>query len=115
MNLPSEPRAPLMAFSMTSLVLGFLSSLLFFMPVLGVPIALCGLVSGIIGLGMSLSSRQYSLRWALAGLGMSLLALGANLALYYVPGGYMMRPRSPERWQPPTDRPYVSPPATWPY
>jgi hypothetical protein len=39
--------------------------LVFFMPVLGVPIAVCGIGCGIIGLCMALTSRDYSLRWAL--------------------------------------------------
>lgn len=115
MNLPSEPRTPMMAFSMTSLVLGFLSTLVFFMPVLGVPIALAGIISGVIGLGFSLYSREYSLRWALGGLALSLLALSVNLALYYAPEGYLLRYRSARRWQPPANKAYVSPPATWPY
>jgi hypothetical protein len=111
MELPSQPRAPMLSFSMTSLVLGFLSTLVFFMPVLGIPIALSGIVCGIIGICFALRSREYSMRWGLAGLGLSLLALGMLLALYYAPEGYLMRHRMPRRWEPPADRPYVAPPA----
>src|SRR5947209_11178635 len=111
MNLPSKPLAPMLSFSMTSLVLGFLATMVFFMPILGIPIALAGIVCGIIGIGMALRSRDYSMRWGLGGLAMSLLALGMLLALYYAPEGYLMRVRMQRRWQPPADRPYVAPPA----
>lgn len=69
MNPLPESRSPLMGFGMTSLVLGFLGTLLFFLPVLGVPIALCGLACGVIGLIFALAGRDYSLRWASAELG----------------------------------------------
>ena len=111
MDLPSQPRAPMLSFSMTSLVLGFLSTLVFFMPVLGIPIALSGVVCGVVGICFAWRSREYSMRWGLGGLGLSLLALGMLLALYYAPEGYLMRVRMPHRWQPPADRPYVAPPA----
>jgi hypothetical protein len=110
MNLTTESRAPLMAFSMTSVVLGFLSTLVFFMPVLGVPIALCGVVCGVIGLGFALSSRAYSLRWALGGIAYSLLALAVNLAIFYAPEGYTLHVRQRVNWQAVPDRPNVAPP-----
>ncbi len=111
MNAQAESRAPLMAFGMTSLVLGFLGALLFFLPVLAIPIALCGLVCGLIGLILVLASPGYSLRWALGGIALSLLALAVGLALMYAPEGYHIELRQPTPWQPPRDRPYVAPPA----
>jgi hypothetical protein len=115
MQLPPPPRAPMMSFSMTSLVLGFLATLVFFMPILGIPIAVAGVVCGIIGIVFALRSPEYSIRWGLGGLGLSLLALSTLLALYYAPEAYLMRYRAARRWQPPADRPYVAPPASSPY
>jgi hypothetical protein len=50
-------------------------------------------------------------RWALAGIVMSSLALGANFAIYFAPTGYLPPREVPKLWRPPEDRPYVPPPA----
>jgi hypothetical protein len=111
MDPSPQSRTPLLAFGMASLVLGFLGTLLFFLPILGVPIALCGFICGMIGLISALLRPDPSLRWALGGIALSLIALGVDLALMYAPDGYHLTPRQPSPWQPPRDRPYVAPPA----
>ncbi len=110
MNAQALSRAPLMAFGMTSLVLGFLALLLFFLPILTIPIAVCGLACGIAGLGFALAAPGYSLRWALGGTALSLVALGVGFAVLYAPEGYHLQLRQPTPWQPPRDRPFVAPP-----
>ena len=64
---------------MTSLVLGIIALLLFFLPILGVPLSLCGIAIGLVALFASLAFPGVHLRWALAGLATSCLALAINL------------------------------------
>lgn len=106
---PSSTVFPPVGFDMASLVLGFIALLLFFMPVLGVPVAVCGLACGGVGLLMGGFGGTSSLRWVLGGLAMSLLGLIVNAALYWAPEPAHYR--RPPPWQPPPTRPYVSPPA----
>ncbi len=103
--------APPPALGMLSLVLGTIALLLFFLPVLGVPISAFALLVGLIGTALAPFGVGGSLRWALAGTAMSALALGANLAVAYAQGGYLPDPHVLPPWQAAPDRPYVPPPA----
>jgi hypothetical protein len=109
-NLP-EPRQPLVSFGMTSLVLGSIGLLLFFLPVLGIPIAVMGMLFGMIALLEALYSVSSNLRWSLGGLGLCSLALLVNVALAYAPWGYIPSRNVPPPWEPPPGKPYISPPA----
>jgi hypothetical protein len=109
-TLPRTQTPPL-ALGMLSLVLGTIGLLLFFLPVLGVPIAAFALLVGILGTILGLFGVGGSLRWALLGSAMSALALGVNLAIAYAPGGYLPDPHVLPPWQGVPDRPYVPPPA----
>lgn len=103
--------AQLPALGMASLVLGVIAMLLAFLPVLGVPLSMCGILCGIIGFGAALCVGGSNLRWGLAGLAASCLALGMNIALAYAPGGYLPDHNVPRIWQPVPDRPEAPPPA----
>ncbi len=106
-TLPPSP-----ALGMLSLVLGTTALLLFFLPVLGVPVGGFALLVGVVGIVLALFGTGGSLRWALLGTAMSAAALGVNLAIYSAPGGYLPAPhRQQPHWQPVPDRPYVPPPA----
>jgi hypothetical protein len=97
---------------MLSLVLGTIALLLFFLPILGVPIGAIALLVGVAAIVLGLFGVGGRLRWALAGAAMSAVALGVNLAIYSAPGGYLPTPhRQQPHWQPVPDRPYVPPPA----
>jgi len=96
---------------MSALVLGYAGILLFFMPVLGIPISICGLAAASAGLVLAVAGGRGSLRWSLGGLALCLLALGVNVAIYYAPEGYRPPPNEPPRWQPVPGRPYIAPPA----
>jgi hypothetical protein len=102
---------PLMGLGMTSLVLGVIGLLLAFLPVLGIPLSVCGLACGLIGLVGGLFEGGLVLRWGLGGTFLSGMALFVNIAIVYAPAGYTPGPSTPLPWRPPTDRPYVSPPA----
>jgi hypothetical protein len=96
---------------MSSLVLAVIALLVAFLPVLGIPIAACGLVLGIAGIVVTLCVRGAGLRWGLAGVAVSVVALAVNLALAAAPSNELPRRQIPKPWQPVPDRPYVPPPA----
>ncbi len=100
---------PLPALGMSSLVLGVIALLLTFLPILGIPLSLCGVVLGVVGIFSSLTVPGTYLRWSLAGLATSSLALIVNIAITYAPTGYLPEQSVPRTWQPVPDRP--SPPA----
>jgi hypothetical protein len=94
---------------MTSLVLGVIALVLFFLPILGIPLSAFGLLFGIVGFFLSLASSTTNLRWSLAGIATSALALAINLAIVYAPGGYTPMQGGNPAEQPP-GVPYVAPP-----
>src|SRR5579859_6285592 len=100
-----------LALGVTSCVLGFIGLLLFFLPILGIPISLSGLAIGLIALVLAFFGPFSSMRWSLAGIAVSLLALGVNLAIDAAPAGYLPTRKVPKSWQTPPERPYVPPPA----
>ena len=61
---------------LTAVILGSVGALLFFLPVLGIPLGAAGLAFGIAGLLMAILGRWTSLRWSVAGIVVSALALG---------------------------------------
>jgi hypothetical protein len=96
---------------MLSMVLGAIGLLLFFLPILGLPISAFGMVFGGIGIAARLFTGGLRLRWSFLGCAISALALAINLAIIYAPGEYMAAPEVPPPWQPVPDRPYVPAPA----
>ncbi len=112
-TLPHTENPPV-GLGMLALVLGTVALLLFFLPVLAIPIGVCGLFFGLLGLVLAGFGRGGSLRYILAGSAVCTVALVLDFALAYAPGGY---PPSSGGVTEPTrqsvlDRPYVPPPAT---
>jgi hypothetical protein len=103
--------SPLLALGMASLVLGLIGMLLFFLPILGIPISACGVICGVLGFIVALFTGGQSLRWSVGGFTVSALALGVNLLLNYTPEGFIPGPVTTRPWQEPRDRPFVAPPA----
>jgi hypothetical protein len=112
MRTPLEPKNPLLGLGMASLVLSFIATLVFFMPVLGIPISLLALGFALVGLIAALFTTGASLRWSLGGIAASCFALTINLAINFAPSGYLPERRVPSPWQAPPDTPYVPPPAS---
>src|SRR4051812_17566633 len=81
-------------------VLGTIGLFLFFLPILGLPISAFGLGFGISGVAMTYRRGGVALRWSLAGMVLSALALGINVALSYSPAGYLPSRDVPRSWQP---------------
>ena len=109
-NLP-RTESPLVGCGMASLVLGVIGMMLFFLPILGVPISSFGLFFGLVGMVAALLPTASSLRWSLAGTTVSALALAINIGILYAPAGEQPNRKAPPLWQPVPDRPYVPPPA----
>src|SRR5437764_783921 len=103
----TPPSAP----GMLSQVLGAIGLLLFFLPILGLPISAFGLLSGLLGVGMTFGRGGLPLRWSAIGSMVSALAVAVNLAIAYAPGADQVARNAPAPWQPVPDRPDVSPPA----
>jgi hypothetical protein len=108
---PHEHRL-LPSLGMASLVLGHVGLLLFFLPVLGGPISAFGVLCGVLGLLFVALKLPTSLRWSVAGLAVSCLALAVNLTLHRLPDVSLHDRRVPRPWQPVPDRPAVPPPAS---
>ncbi len=110
MNRPSEVTTQPLGLGVASVVLGVISTLLFFLPILATPIGLIGLTLAVIGCGLGVTSGRTSLRWSAVGLVVSGLALTINLAIAYAPSGFEHTPPSPPT-EPVPGVPYAPPPA----
>jgi hypothetical protein len=112
MNHTPVPPSPLRGLGVTSLVLGIISLLLFFFPILGIPISAIGLALGIVGILVPQSRRGRDLHLCLYGILMCLASLGLDIAIAAGPSGLaprMERPRpgplgTPDAEEPPTSR-----------
>jgi hypothetical protein len=95
----------------SALALSAVGLLLFFMPVLGIPLAGCGLLFALAALLAAFVERgEWDLRWAIFGLVLSLVALTINVIVVWPPRNTI--PHQAELTTPsPAARPYVSPPA----
>jgi ABC-type uncharacterized transport system permease subunit len=96
---------------MTALVLGHIALALFFMPILGGPLAAAGLLAGALGVVLALASRDANMRYSIAGVAVCVLALGVNLALQNAPSAGSTGQLGSELVQPAPGRPAPVPPA----
>jgi hypothetical protein len=96
---------------LTAVVLGAVGGLLFFLPVLSIPLGGAGLVFGLSGLVLAVRGGWVSVCWSVVGLAVSGLALAVGLAIAQAPAGYLPVRRVPLDTQPVPSRPYVPPPA----
>src|SRR5581483_4074923 len=94
----TSPEKVLSGLDMASLVLGMIGSLLFFLPVLGIPISAFGLLCGIAGCIGARAGAGPTLRWSAGGVALCALALAVNFGLYYAPYGYLPPRAVPRMW-----------------
>lgn len=100
-----QPKLPPMGCGIASFVLGMIGLVLFPLPILGGPLSGVALLLGIVGAGYGLYCGAASdLRWSLAGISLSLLALTVNAAINAAPSEPA---RHDERRQLVPTRPYV--------
>ncbi|HVT28864.1 MAG TPA: hypothetical protein VHE81_12690 [Lacipirellulaceae bacterium] len=96
---------------MTSVVLGAIGLMLFFLPVIGIPISVSGAAIGLIGIVVAYFGGSASLRLCVAGIVLSGCAVGINWAIRGAAGGYYWPRQTFPSLPPATERPYVPPPA----
>ena len=96
---------------MSSLVIGLIGLALFFMPIMGIPLGLIGVVCGVVGLGATMLVKGVSPRWSLEGIVVSGVALAANYFIASAPDSELPSRNVPKQWQPATDKPFVAPPS----
>jgi hypothetical protein len=107
---PSTSDPPLGA-AVTSVVLGAVGMLLFFLPILSVPLGGFGLIFGVAGIVWALRGDVRSLRWATAGLVVSVAALCTGIAIAKAPADGPQTSSSQLQSERIHARPYVPPPA----
>jgi len=108
---PSHRNLPPLGLGLASTVLGAVGLLLFVLPILAIPISVCGLMAGAIGAAWAVARRSLDWRLSLAGAVLCGLAMTIGLAIAYAPGGYFGRPAEPSTISPALPRPYIPPPA----
>ncbi len=102
---------PPVAFGLASVVISTAGLLLFFLPILGVPVAACGLLLAIAGLFTAAFRDRSNLRWSIVGIVVSCAALAVGLAMNNAPHGHRPGSAVPRLWQSPPNRLYIPPPA----
>lgn len=108
----ADTYGPLVGLGMASLVLATVALILFFMPVLGIPLSACGVGCGVIALVGGIFVPRMSLRWSAAGTALSAIALALNLALAFSPTEQLIpEPEAVSLWQRAQERPFVAPPS----
>ncbi len=112
MSASSREFAPSLEFGIAAVCLGSIALLLFFLPILSIPISLCGLAAGVGGLIRGRFAAAAGLRWSLIGCALCGAVLGLECILANAPTGELPGRALPiQTWSPP-DRPYVSPPSS---
>jgi hypothetical protein len=106
-----KTRIPPSGVGLTSMILGAVGLLLFFLPILSIPLSCLGFMFGLAGLLMAVYGGWASLRLSVAGIALSSLTLVLSVAIAQTAAGYLSIPlRSAVEQQVP-DQPYVPPPA----
>jgi hypothetical protein len=96
---------------LASLVLGTVGLLLFFLPILSIPLAGTGLLIGLFALLTAVLGGRTSLRWSVLGTTLCILTLAADLTIALAPVNSMAQETHPHSWQEPLRPIYVAPPA----
>lgn len=109
---PHPEFAPSIEWGMTATCLGAIALMLFFLPILSIPISSCGLAAGLGGVIRGLYRGKLGMRWSLIGSALSSAVLVLGIILVNAPVGETPSRAVPRQdWQS-SDHPFVSPPAT---
>jgi hypothetical protein len=102
---------PRFAAGLAAVVLGAVGLLLSVVPILGIPLGAIGLAIGLVGLALSPWGGWTGLRWGIAGVAVSSLALALSVSVAAAPAIYEPRQAIPLDTRAVPDRPYIPPPA----
>jgi hypothetical protein len=111
MSRPHEDFAPSIEFGIASTCLGSIGLMLFFLPILSIPIAICGFLAGVGGVIRGQYGGTLGLRWSLIGCVFCVSVVAIGFIVAYAPIGEIpSRAVPPQSWAP-SGRPFISPPA----
>jgi hypothetical protein len=102
---------PPVELGLSSVIISAIGLLLFFLPILALPISAAGLVLGIAGVIAAIAGVQSRLRLCVAGITLGIVGLAIAVAIARAPSGYFSPRAVFPTIQPSQDRPYVPPPA----
>jgi hypothetical protein len=108
-----QRQLPPVGWGLASIVLGAIGLLLFVVPILAIPISLCGALLGLMGAVSNAARARVDLRLSLAGIALCCLALLIDLGVNYAPGGFLGRPAESQIVDPAARQRYVPPPAAF--
>jgi hypothetical protein len=107
----SQSSNPPLGMGLAAVILGSVGVLLFLLPILGTPLGIVGLAFGVLGFLMAIRGGQAGLRWPVAGIVVSGLALGIGVVIALAPTGYLPKPTPHAVQKHVPYRSYVPPPA----
>ncbi len=110
MNQPAPSNDPPLGVAATSVVLGTVAVLLFFLPILSIPLGGCGVLFALAGIAWSRRGDKRSLRWSVAGLLVAGAAVCVGIAIDKAPADRPRTPSIPLHLQHTHTQPYVSAP-----
>ena len=103
--------APAIEFGIASACLGAIALMLFFLPILSIPIAICGAIAGAGGVIRGTHGGALGLRWSLIGFSLCAGVFVLGVILSNAPSGEVPSYSPPIQAGGTVDRPYVPPPA----
>jgi hypothetical protein len=107
-----HPPWPIVEFGVAAATIGSVAAILILLPILSIPLSVCGLACGIVGVVAAWKGYPISLRTAVAGTALCVVVLSAGLLVAFAPRDQAFGRISPRLWQQPsTGRPAVPPPA----
>jgi hypothetical protein len=111
MNKSSAINDPPLGAAVTSVVLGAVGVVLFFLPILSIPLGGIGVLFGLAGIVLASRGGVTSVRWSIAGLVVSGAALGTGIAIANTAADHPRTPTSSTHIERVHAQPYVPPPA----
>ena len=106
-----SPGLPPLGLGLAAIVLGTIGLLLAPLPILGTPIGGAAGMLAVAGVAKAIYGRNASLRLAVGGTLLSLVAIGFNVAIYLAPSMYRERPDVEPNLHTVPGRPPAPPPA----
>jgi hypothetical protein len=106
------PPWPIVELGMAAATIGSVAAVLILLPILSIPLSICGLACGILGVIAAWKGYPIRLRTAVAGTALCVVVLSVGVLIDFAPRDARPGRPSPRLWQQPSSgRPAVPPPA----